>query len=433
MTDMSSLLSSEAVALDSETKHSILLEHERKTLDEACRILGIDDGVKERLALPDRVVHVSCPVRMDDGNVKVFTGYRVQHNNALGPYAGGIRYHAAVNIDVITALAMLQTWQCALVGLPFGGAKGGVAVDTAKHSMGEIERLTRRYTSSMGTVFDPQKDIPCPDFNTGPQEMAWIMDTWSCNQGYAEPGAATGKPTDIGGTQGGTGAAGRGAVVLLGQWLKSVGRSFQGLTVAIEGFGKMGSAAAHRLHKMGAKVVAISDHTGGIRRDDGLDIPALFEHVKVTGGVLGFPDTDPINPKDLLLLAVDVLLPASTGRLITRSNADKIRAEVVLEGANAPTTPAADDILHRKGITVLPDVLVNAGGMVVSYFEWVQGRNEFFWTAEEVDEKLDAVLIRAFNNVFKEVTERKIPYRSAAWVLGVGRVAKAFELRGLYP
>lgn len=433
MTDMSSLLSSEAIANDSESKHSILLEHERKTLDDTCRLLGIDDGVKERLALPDRVINTSCPVRMDDGTAHIFTGYRVQHNNALGPYTGGLRYHPAVDIDVITALAMLQTWQCALVGLPFGGAKGGIAVDPAKHSVAELERLTRRYTSSMITVFDPRKDIPSPDVNTGPREMAWIMDTWSCNQGYAAPGATTGKPMAIGGTQGGWEGAGRGVVMVLREWLKAQNRSLLGLKVAIEGFGRLGSVAAALLHAQGAIVVAATDGVGGVRRDDGLDIPSLIAYTRANGSVAGFPDTDPVDIQTLMTLPVDVLIPASTGRIITRSNAPQIRAEVVIEGANAPCTPAADEILQKRGVTLLPDVLCNAGGVITSYFEWVQGRSEFFWSEDEVNSKLEGVIVRAFHSVRREVKEKNLTYRAAAWALGVGRVAKAFEMRGLYP
>lgn len=433
MNDISSLLASEAVAHDSDFKHSILLEHERKTLDEACRILSIDDGVKERLALPDRVINTSCPVRMDDGTVRIFTGYRVQHNNALGPYTGGLRYHPAVDIDVITALAMLQTWQCALVGLPFGGAKGGIAVDPAKHSVGELERLTRRYTSAMVTVFDPRKDIPSPDVNTGPREMAWIMDTWSCNMGYASPGSATGKPMAIGGTQGGWEGAGRGVVMVLREFLRTRNRPLAGLKVAIEGFGRLGSVAASLLHSEGAVVVAATDASGGVRRDEGLDVPSLVAYVRAHGGVAGFPDTDPIDTRSLVTLPVDVLIPASTGRIITRSVAPHIQAEIIIEGANAPCTPAADEILQKRGITLLPDVLCNAGGVITSYFEWVQGRNEFFWSEDEVNRKLEDVIVRAFRNVDREAREKGLTYRTAAWVLGVGRVAKAFELRGLYP
>ncbi len=433
MQDMSSLLSAEAVAHDAEFRNSILLEHERKTLDLACEILGIDEGTKERLALPDRVIHTSCPVRMDDGSSRILTGYRVQHNNALGPYTGGIRYHQAVDLDVITALAMLQTWQCALVGLPFGGAKGGIAMDPARYSVGELERLTRRYTSSMSMVFDPTKDIPCPDVNTGPREMAWIMDTWSCNQGYAAPGAATGKPTAIGGTQGGWEGAGRGVVVVLKEYLKELGRDLEGLRVAIEGFGRLGSVAAAILHASGAKVVAATDPTGGAARADGLDIPALIAYSRAHGGVAGYPDAAATDAKTLVTMPVDVLIPASTGRIITRSNANQIQAEIVLEGANAPTTPAADEILHKRGIALLPDVLGNAGGVIITYLEWVQGRSEFFWAEDEVFSRLEDLLVRAFKSVHKEARERDITYRQAAWVLGVGRVAKAFELRGLYP
>jgi glutamate dehydrogenase/leucine dehydrogenase len=434
MQDMSALVAAaEIVDGEYETRHSILLEHERKTLEEACRMLGIDDGTKERLALPDRVIHTSCPVRMEDGSARTFTGYRVQHNNALGPYIGGIRYHQAVDIDVITALAMLQSWQCSLVGLPFGGAKGGIAVEPAKLSVGELERLTRRYTSSMTLVFDPVKDIPCPDVNTGPREMAWIMDTWSCNYGYAAPGAATGKPTAIGGTQGGWEGAGRGVVIILEQWLKTRGRSLKDLRVAIEGFGRLGSVAASLMHAQGAKIVAATDPTGGARNEDGLDIPALVAYTRENGGVAGFAGGEPIDAKTLVTLPVDVLIPASTGRIITRSNASHIQAELVLEGANSPTTPTADEILHKRGVTLIPDILANAGGVILSYFEWVQGRSEFFWSADEVSRKLEELLIRAFNSVVREADERSVTYRQAAWCLGVGRVARAFEARGLYP
>ncbi|MBI6545911.1 MAG: Glu/Leu/Phe/Val dehydrogenase [Cyanobacteria bacterium NC_groundwater_1444_Ag_S-0.65um_54_12] len=433
MPDISSLVPTDTMATAGEFKHSILLEREKKNLDAVCQILNIADGIKERLALPDRVIHTLCPVRMDNGQTQHFIGYRVQHNDGLGPYVGGIRYHPHVDIDVITALAMLQTWQCALVGVPFGGAKGGIAVEPAALSVGELERLTRRYTSSMVTVFDPMKDIPCPDVNTGPREMAWIMDTWSCNKGYAAPGVATGKPLAIGGTQGGWQGAGRGTVVILAEYLKVIGRSFSGLRVAIEGFGKLGSVAALQLYELGAKVVAVTDPTGGAYREAGIAIPALLAHVRTSGGIAGFNDADPIDTKQLLTLSVDVLIPAATGWQITVANASNIKASIVCEAANAATTPAADEILLQRGITLLPDVLVNAGGVVISYLEWVQGRNEFFWSETEVNSKLQDVLTRAFQAVQQEVGQRDLSYRLAAWIIGVGRVAKTFEVRGLYP
>ncbi|MBU6429093.1 MAG: Glu/Leu/Phe/Val dehydrogenase, partial [Cyanobacteria bacterium REEB65] len=330
-------------------------------------------------------------------------------------------------------LAMLQTWQCALVGIPFGGAKGGIAVDPLRHSRSEIERLTRRYTASMAEAFDPHKDIPCPDVNTGPQEMAWVMDTWSAGHGFAEPGIVTGKPLAIGGTFGGWAGAGRGAVVVLGEWLKEAQLAFTGLTVAIEGFGRLGSVAAAQLHELGAKIVAVTDASGGVRDPAGINVPALLEHVQQTGHVKGYQPGERIDEKALIALEVDVLLPASTGRKITKTSAQTIRAKVVLEGANAPTTPAADAVLSHRGITLLPDILVNAGGVVVSYLEWVQGRSEFFWSEQEVNQRLNDVLVRAYANVTRATKERGISHRLAAWYLGVGRVAKALELRGLYP
>jgi glutamate dehydrogenase/leucine dehydrogenase len=285
----------------------------------------------------------------------------------------------------------------------------------------------------MVTVFDPAKDIPSPDVNTGPREMAWIMDTWSCNQGYAAPGAATGKPVAIGGTHGAWAGAGRGVVVILKEYLRRHERPVKGLRVALEGFGRLGSVAGALLHEEGAVIVAATDRTGGVHNPEGLNVPLLVTHVQETGGVSGFAGSEPIEPKTLVTLPVDVLIPASTGQIITRSNANQVQAGLVIEGANAPTTPAADAILTRRGITLLPDVLANAGGVVISYLEWVQGRSEFFWSADEVNSKLDDVLVRAYDAVERVVDERETSYRQAAWVLGVGRVAKAFEMRGLYP
>ncbi len=416
-----------------EPVHTSPLTSARQQLAKCIDILGIDPGVHERLSYPDRVVQVNSPVRMDDGSTKMFSGYRVQHNNALGPYKGGLRFHPSVDIDEVTALAMLMSWKCSLVGLPYGGAKGGITVDPRQLSLAELERLTRRFTADMILVFDPQKDIPAPDVNTSPREMAWIMDTWSVNKGYAAPGVVTGKPISIGGSLGRFEATGRGVITIADELLRFKGRQMAGTSVAVQGFGNVGSTAALLAHQQGAKVVAVSDVFGGIHNPAGIDIPAAQQYAKANGSLNGFPDADPISNEDLLLLNVDLLIPAALGDVITEANADKIKAEFIVEGANGPITPAADAILEKKGVTVVPDILANAGGVVVSYFEWVQGMSQLFWSEDEVNDRLRRIMTRAFSQVSALVTSKDLTFRMGAYSIGVGRIAEALNVRGLYP
>jgi glutamate dehydrogenase/leucine dehydrogenase len=416
-----------------EPVHTSPLTSARQQLAKCIDILGIEPGVHERLAYPDRVVQVNSPVRMDDGSTKMFSGYRVQHNNALGPYKGGLRFHHSVDIDEVTALAMLMSWKCSLVGLPYGGAKGGITVDPRQLSVSELERLTRRFTADMILVFDPQKDIPAPDVNTSPREMAWIMDTWSVNKGYAAPGVVTGKPIAIGGSLGRFEATGRGVITMTDELLRFKGRQMAGTSMAIQGFGNVGSIAAMLAHQQGAKIVAVSDVFGGIHNPAGIDIPAAMRYAKANGSLAGFPDAEPISNEDLLLLPVDVLIPAALEAVITDKNAESIQAEFIVEAANGPITPAADAILEKKGITVVPDILANAGGVVVSYFEWVQGMSQLFWSEEEVNDRLRRIMTRAFNQVAELVTSKDLTFRMGAYSIGVGRIAEALKVRGLYP
>ena len=411
-----------------------LLGQARTRLELAGERLNLPRGLRERMFAPHRVVQTFSPVKMDNGEVEVFPGYRVEHSNVLGPYYGGVRFHHEVDQDAVTALALLTTWQCALVGIPFGGAKGGITVDPLKLSEGELERLTRRYTSDMVNVFDPKKDIPSPDVFTTDREMAWIMDTVSINRGYAVPGAVTGKPLSIGGTLGNAEASGRGVYLVLEEYFRQQGKSLMGLKVAIEGFGKLGRVAAQHLHKAGAVIVAISDISGGLHNEKGLDINAVIRHASEHGGfIAGYPGAEAISEDDVMLLDVDVLVPASFSCRLTRSNAEKVRAKVVCEGANMPTTPEADLILERRGIQVLPDMLVNAGGVIVGYFEWVQDNNQLFWSEEEVGERLKAVLLRAYHRVASRAAKEKTSLRDAAHLEAVGTVVEALHLRGLYP
>lgn len=406
----------------------------REQLAKVADILNIDPGLRERLSYPDRVIQTHSPVRMDDGRIRMFPGYRVQHNNALGPYKGGLRFHPQVDIDEITALAMLMTWKCALVGLPFGGAKGGITVDPRTLSLRELEALVRRFTSDMVTVFDPKKDIPAPDVNTSPREMAWIMDTWSINSGYAAPGVVTGKPIAIGGSLGRVEATGRGVVITTLELLRFKGRDHKGARVAIQGFGNVGSTAALLAHQSGFKVVAVSDQYGGYFNPQGLDIPDMVKYAQANRSLQGYSgECDKFESDAVLTFPCDILIPAALENVITEENADRVQAEFIVEAANAPITPRGEAILERRGVVIVPDILANAGGVVVSYFEWVQGLSELFWTEDEVNQRLRDIMERAFDNVANLVTTRGLTFRMAAYSLGVGRVTEALRLRGLYP
>ena len=396
-------------------------------------MLGLDSGLLDRLSMPDKIVQTHSPVRMDDGTLRMFAGYRVQHNNILGPYKGGLSYQPGLDIDHVTAYAMLMTWQCSLVGLPHGGAKGGVNVDPFTLSLGELERLTRRYTSDMGLIFHPSKDIPSPNVNTSPREMAWIMDTWSVNHGYSAPGVVTGKPMVIGGTVGRGMATGRGVIDALDDLLTYQGRSWQGLRIALHGFGKLGSAAGALAHRHGAKLVAISDVSGGLYRADGIDVPDLLAYTKAHHFIKGYEGADVIPAEEVLYVACDVLILASTGLQIQARSSDRIQAETIVEGANAPITYEADAVLEKRGVTILPDILANAGGAIVSYFEWVQDTQHLFWSEDEVNDRLKTLMSRAFLKVVKNVATQHLSFRMGAYTEAVGRVAEALTLRGLYP
>lgn len=406
----------------------------REQLYKVADILSIDPGLRERLSYPDRVIQTHSPVRMDDGRIKMYPGYRVQHNNALGPYKGGLRFHPQVDIDEVTALAMLMTWKCALVGLPFGGAKGGITVDPRNLSLRELEALVRRFTSDMVTVFDPKKDIPAPDVNTSPREMAWIMDTWSINSGYAAPGVVTGKPIAIGGSLGRVEATGRGVVITTLELLRYKSRDHKGARVAIQGFGNVGSTAALLAQQSGFKVVAVSDQYGGYFNPDGLDIPDMVKYSLANRSLQGYSgECDTFDSDSVLTFPCDILIPAALENQITEENADRVQAEFIVEAANAPITPRGEAALEKRGVIIVPDILANAGGVVVSYFEWVQGLSELFWTEDEVNQRLRDIMERAFDNVANLVTTRGLTFRMAAYSLGVGRVTEALRLRGLYP
>jgi len=409
------------------------LEKAREQLAQAGALLDLPAGLIARLGAPDKLIQTYSPIRMDDGTIRQFSGYRVQHSNILGPYTGGVRFHPNVDLDQVTAHAMLMTWQCSLVGLPYGGARGGVTVDPYQLSEAELERLTRRYTADMIQVFDPKKDIPTPDVNTGSREMAWIMDTWSVNQGFAAPGVVTGKPIAVGGTMGRRDATGRGVILALQELLTFKGRELKGMKVALQGFGKLGRAAARVAQEAGAIVVAVSDITGGIHSPNGLDILDVLEYAENYRFLKGYPKAEPIAEEEILYLPVDVLIPAAFGGQIHGENAHRIQAEFVVEGANGPVTPEADALLEKRGITVLPDILANSGGVIVSYFEWIQDNQQLFWSEDEVNERLVQVMARSFAKVARNVQERGLSFRMGAYVEGVGRVAEALSLRGLYP
>jgi glutamate dehydrogenase (NAD(P)+) len=405
----------------------------RLQLRKVAATLGIGDELVNVLEECKKSVEVSIPTTLDDGSVRAFTGWRVTHNVARGPSKGGIRYHPDVTLDEIKALAMAMTWKCAVMNLPFGGAKGGVVCDPKALSPGELERMTRRYTSEIVNEIGPEKDIPAPDVGTNPAVMAWIFDTYSMNQGYSVLGVVTGKPLAIGGSLGRADATARGAVFCLEEALKRSRQPVEGLTVAVQGFGNVGRGFARITSELGAKVVAISDSSGGRFAADGLDVQAALAHKYAGGKVVELDAGEPISNDELLLLDVDVLAPCALEQAITGENADRVRARIVVEGANGPTTPAADEILEDSGVLVLPDILVNAGGVVVSYFEWVQGLQEYFWKEDEVNARLHDLVTRAFGEAWALHETRGLSMRMAAYGLGVERVAEAATIRGLYP
>jgi glutamate dehydrogenase (NAD(P)+) len=402
-------------------------------LDLVAEHLQLEPGVHALLRHPKRELTVSFPVKMDDGSLHVFHGYRVQHNTSLGPSKGGIRYHPEVRLEEVRALAMWMTWKCGLVNLPYGGAKGGVTCDPARMSQRELEGLTRRFTTEISVLIGPESDIPAPDLNTNPQIMAWMMDTYSMHRGYTVPAVVTGKPIGIGGSQGRVEATGRGVTIIAREAALHLGFPFTGAAVVVQGFGNVGSVAARLMSAAGARVIAVSDQNGGVVNTAGLDIPAVSQHSERTGSVVGFPGGERITNAELLELPCDILVPAALDSQITERNAGRVQARVVVEGANGPTTPAADRILGDRGIYLVPDILANAGGVVVSYFEWVQDLQAFFWTEAEVNAKMEQILTSAFQQTVATAAQHGTDLRLGALIIGVTRVAQATRLRGIYP
>jgi glutamate dehydrogenase (NAD(P)+) len=408
-------------------------EMAQQQLDEVARLIGLTEGIHLFLRQPKRVLEVSVPVHMDDGRVRVFTGYRVQHNMARGPAKGGIRFHPDVTLDEVKALAMWMTWKCALVNIPFGGAKGGVICDTKSMSMHEIEHLTRRFTTEISIIIGPEKDIPAPDVYTTPQIMAWIMDTYSMQKGYSIPGVVTGKPLAIGGSLGRDKATARGCLYVVDEAMQALGLDPKGARVAIQGFGNAGMHAATLMAEGGYRIVAASDSRGGVANPKGLDVRGLVAHKTETGSVVGFGGGEKISNKDVLEYDCDVLVPAALEKVITEQNAPKIKAKIVAEAANGPTLPQADAILHDRGVMVLPDILANAGGVTVSYFEWVQDLQENFWEEDEINARLKQKMTRAFREAYEQSKRHGVNMRTGAYAVAVERVAEATRLRGLYP
>src|SRR5437899_964090 len=405
----------------------------RRQLRKVADTFGIDDRLVNVLQECKKSVEVSIPTQMDDGSVHAFAGYRVTHNVARGPSKGGIRYHPDVVLDEVKSLAMWMTWKCALAGIPFGGAKGGVVCDPKRMSMGELQRMTRRYTSEIINEIGPEKDIPAPDVGTDASVMAWIFDTYSMNKGHSVLSVVTGKPLAVGGSLGREEATARGSLYCIRDAVAKQDRSIAGMRAAVQGFGNVGSYLAKLLHEEGAIVTAISDSTTALYNPKGIDVPAAFAHKREHHTLAGLRDAEAITNDELLLLDVDVLAPCALEQVITAQNADRVRASIICEGANGPVTPSADAILEDRGVLILPDVLANAGGVVVSYFEWVQGLQEYFWKESEVNAKLNDIISRAFEETWETAQARGVPMRVAAYGLAVQRVAEATITRGIYP
>jgi glutamate dehydrogenase (NAD(P)+) len=401
--------------------------------DDAAERLHLTQELRAILRAPKRELTVNFPVRLDDGSVQMFTGYRVQHNINRGPAKGGIRFDANVSIDEVRALAMWMTWKCAVVNIPFGGAKGGVIVDPRKLSRAELERLTRRYATEIAGVIGPESDIPAPDVNTNPQVMAWIMDTYSMHHGYSVPAIVTGKPLSVGGSEGRMDATGRGVFIVTREACNALGMKLKGARVAVQGFGNVGSVTARLLHEAGCKIVGLSDVYGAIRNDDGIDVKRALMHVQEHGSLKGLGNVQPMDGKDLLTMPVDILVPAALEGQLTGANAQQVQARLIIEAANGPTTPEADAIFRERGIQVVPDILANAGGVTVSYFEWVQDLQRFFWTEDEINSRLEQIMVRSFQAVQEKKDEQNCDYRMGAYLLAVARVAEATQVRGIYP
>lgn len=409
----------------------------QRQFDLAADRLDLDSGIRAIMRVPQRELAVNFPVKHDDGSIHVYSGYRVQHNIARGPAKGGLRYHPAVDIDEVRALAMWMTWKCALVNIPFGGAKGGVVVEPKQISIHELERLTRRFAAEISVIIGPERDIPAPDMNTNAQVMAWFMDTISMNRGYTTPAAVTGKPLEIGGSLGREDATGRGVSIITREAAKHLGLRLDRANVVVQGFGNVGSVSANMLANMGCRIIAISDVTGGYYNRQGLDIAAMLQHSRKnpTRSLIGYEQRgmERTTNAELLELPCDILVPAALENQITTLNADRIHARIIIEAANGPTTPDADQILYNKGVFIVPDILANAGGVTVSYFEWVQGLQEFFWSEEEINQRLEQIMIRSFANTLELALSERITMRLAAYLISVKRVADAIRIRGIYP
>lgn len=404
-----------------------------RQFDTAAEKCGLEPGLREVLRRPRRALSLSLPVKMDDGSIKVFDAYRVQHSNARGPCKGGIRYHPGVTFDEVKALASWMTWKCAIVNIPFGGAKGGIVCDPRRLSKDELERLTRRYAYEISPIIGPHQDIPAPDVYTDSQVMAWIMDTYSMTHGASSPSVVTGKPTFLGGSFGRNEATARGCLFVIRSACEVTGIKLNHATVAIQGFGNAGAIAAELVGQAGATIIAVSDSRGGILNRAGFDVKALLEHKAKTGSVMGFPNSDPISTEALLELQCDILIPAALENQITLENVDLIKARIVAEAANGPTTPDADSILHQRGVMVIPDILANAGGVTVSYFEWVQDLQELFWDEDDVNRRLERVMVKAFSDVHQTAKKHNVDMRTGAYILAIDRVATATRSRGIWP
>jgi glutamate dehydrogenase (NAD(P)+) len=407
------------------------LENAQAQFDEAAQLLEIDPGLIEIIKQPRRSTIVSLPIQMDDGSFRIFTGYRVQHSIVRGPAKGGIRYHPDVNLDEVRALAAWMTWKCAVVNIPFGGGKGGIACDPSKMSKGELERLTRRYAADLADLFGPDMDVPAPDVNTNEQTMAWFMDTYSMHARRTVPGVITGKPVRLGGSRGRREATGRGVQFCVREACDYLGLDLKQCRVAVQGFGNVGSIGAELINQIGGKIVAASDVKGAIQNPSGLNMSQLLEHVKRTGSVVGFSGGQPLTTS-IIEYDCDILIPAALENQITHENASKVRAKIVAEGANGPTTHEADKILKERGVFVIPDILCNSGGVTVSYFEWVQNNQGFYWTEKEVNERLEQYMVKAFHDVLEISVESKATMRVAAFMLAIRRVIEVVKLRGVY-
>lgn len=401
--------------------------------DQAAELLHLDEDLREVLRKPKRELSVNFPVRLDNGKVKMFSGYRVQHNINRGPAKGGIRYSPDVSLDEVRALAMWMTWKCAVVGIPFGGAKGGVIVDTRQLSISELERLTRRYATEISLLIGPDSDIPAPDMNTNPQVMAWIMDTYSMHHGYSIPAVVTGKPISIGGSEGRMEATARGVLVVTQEAARDNGLTLEGSSVVVQGFGNVGSISARLFHEAGAKVIGLSDMYGAVYNSKGIDVTRALRYSQEHGRLTNLPETEPISNAELLELPCDILVPAATEGQLTRRNAARVQARMIVEAANGPTTPEADEVFNERHIPVIPDILANAGGVTVSYFEWVQDLQRFFWAEQQINTELQRIMQRSYQAVYQKSQDLNVSMRMGAYLLAVTRVAEATAARGIYP